>query len=313
MINESDRRPPLAGYDSEAVAAKWDRYLEAAKVGKGTGSILRQHWAHHPMVQASINSVGGGPLEHWLAEQLPPDCRTVLSIGAGTARIELSMLASRKFERLVTIDVSPESVANSQEFAEELGMSDRVELLVGEFNGDLLQSLASDLDAVVFLDSLHHLPKVDSVLSEISEHLGGGGVVLGDEYVGPNRFSFEGQGVEIAKYFYKLLDEDVRSPWPELPLPDPSAVAIDDPSEAIDSESILPALRRHFPDHTILPIGGGVAYPLWGGLDHDAIFETEAGGRTVGEILALDHRLTSAGIIEPYFCRFVGRQTSHQR
>lgn len=232
----------------------------------------------------------------------------MLSVGAGTAEGELSLLAAGRFERLVTIDVSAACVAASWELAEELGVLDRTELLLGTFEPDVLERLAPELDGVVFLDALHHLDHVDAVLSEVSVHLADGGVVVGDEYVGPNRFAFGGQATEIARFFYTQLDPVVRSPWPELPLPDPHAVALDDPSEAVDAESILPALRRHFADLTLVPIGGAIAYPVWNGLDHDAIYETEAGVRAVTQLLELDHRLTSAGVVEPYFCRFVGRQ-----
>jgi len=292
--------------------AKWDRHLAAAAAGDATGAIGREHWAHHPTVVAFIASIGGGSREQWIADQLPSRCRTVLSIGAGTAECELSLLAAGRFERLVAVDVSEGSITAGRALADDLGVRDRVEFVVGAFDVRLLERLAPELDGVLFIDALHHLDGVDPILSAVAAHLAGGGVVVGDEYVGPNRFDFGGQAVEIAKFAYTQIDPAVRSPWPELPLPDPQAVALDDPSEAVDAEAILPALRTHFADLTVVPIGGAIAYPVWNGLDHDALFETEAGERAVEELLALDHRLTSAGVVEPYFCRFVGRQPTHR-
>lgn len=309
MDDGGARRPPPPADGTEVTAAKWDRYLEAASAGDGSGAVCREHWAHHPTVAAFIDSVGGGPLAQWIAQQLPPTCRTVLSVGAGTAECELPLLAAGRFERLVAVDVSEGGIAAGRALADDLGVGDRVEFIVGAFDVRLLERLAPELDGVLFLDALHHLDGVDGVLSAVAEHVAAGGAVVGDEYVGPNRFGFRGQAVEIAKFAYTQIDPAVRSSWPELPLPDPQAVALDDPSEAVDAESILPALRRHFADLTVVPIGGAIAYPVWNGLDHDALYETEAGERAVEELLALDHRLTAAGVVEPYFCRFVGRQS----
>ena len=47
--------------------------------------------------------------------------------------------------------------------------------------------------------------------------------------------------------------------------------------------------------------GGALAYTLWWGLNHDALFETEVGWDFVEVLLQFDQALTHTGVIDDYF------------
>lgn len=302
--------------DERVAGEKWDRYIEALSGAEVDNALKRAEWQHHPRVSAHVNHLCGGSLDSWIIRHLPDGCRTVLSVGAGTASREITLLADGHFEQLVLVDVSSVGLAKCRDLARELGVEERVVLVEGGYSAALLASISErcndQLDAVLFLSSLHHLDDVPRVLVDVRDRLSNIGVVVGNEYVGPNRFAFDSRVRALADASYRWFDPLLRGPWPSLPTPDPVDVARDDPSEAVDSASILEALRKTFPQHRIVTLGGALAYPVWFGLNHDALHDTEEGHRAVDELLRTDRRLTRSGMIPTYFCRFVGykRQVS---
>lgn len=281
---------------------KWDRE-SSLLADPSEEAARRRYWTHHPVVRDWVNRRGGGHPSDWLAANLPSPARTVVSIGAGVARTELDLLAGGAMARLVLFDPSEGSLEAAVATALELGVADRVTAVPTAFAPEMLAELA-DVDAVLFISSLHHFDRVDELLAELRDRLMPGTRILADEYVGPNRFDFPATDRRAAAVAYQAIPESLRCQWPTLPAPDPLAVAQDDPSEAVDSAQILTALGRTFDATTrIWPIGGALAYQIWHGLDYGAVFETRAGAQFVRDLLAQDEFLTDAGSLPPYFAR----------
>ena len=131
------------------------------------------------------------------------------------------------------------------------------------------------------------------------------GLLFAIEYVGPNRFAFPPAETLLARRIYRTVHPLLRQPWPELPLPDPAAVAAVDPTEAVHSEEIIPSLKRMFEHVEVTPMGGPVIYPIWGGLHHDRLFETEPGMDLVASLLEIDAAMVGSGKLAPYFALIV--------
>lgn len=94
-----------------------------------------------------------------------------------------------------------------------------------------------------------------------------GGVFFMDDYVGPDRFQWAPAMIEAGTGFRSRLPRRLlvnpRAPDARLSRrvkpADPARLMHDDPTEAADSENILPAIERHFPSARVM-LTGGVIY-----------------------------------------------------
>ena len=107
-----------------------------------------------------------------------------------------------------------------------------------------------------------------------------------------------------------MLAEDLRCQWPELPLPDPEAVAAADPTEAVESDRILESMGKFSDCRTVL-FGGALPYIIWHGLNHDALWDTGRGRELVDVLLELDWALTQSQKLPSYFGVILARDPTH--
>ena len=283
-----------------ATAGYWDAYVERHMVdGVNTN---RAEWLAHPTVQDYHRSARGGrSIESWVAD-VALDGRKAergVGIGAGTGSLELGLVAADVAEHFDLLDVSAGALEQAARTASDLGVSDRVTTVTGDAHEFELGSARYDL--ATCMGSLHHVGELDRLLGATAGALAPDGVLVAYEYVGPDRFAAGPVESELARRFYRSLSPTLRSVSPELPLPDPDAVIAADPTEAIHSSEILASLARHFDRVSVVHHGGALAYTLWWGLDHDALFETREGVEFVDLLLRTDRALTSDGTIDDYF------------
>jgi hypothetical protein len=129
------------------------------------------------------------------------------------------------------------------------------------------------------------------------DRLHAGGVFAADEYVGANRFQYSAELlVWVNRMLATLPDRLLRRANPaegHLPrIATPVSVAElirIDPSEAVDSINIVPAVRQLFPDAEIIPTGGALYFV---GLDQAFNnFKTEEDLRLLNALLIADEAI----------------------
>jgi len=286
--------------DLLVTADHWDAYVHRHMVdGQNTN---RAEWLAHPLVQSHQQRARDGhSIESWVAAVALKGMERDrgVGIGAGTATLELGLLVSQTVHRFDLLDVSPGALELADATARTLGVDDRVSTFHADVSSFDLG--ARRYDVATCMGSLHHVAELDDVLGAASRALAPDGVLVAYEYVGPDRFATHPVERRIAQQVYASLDPKLKSPHAELPLPDPQAVIAADPTEAVHSSEILGCLDRHFTDVRVVHHGGGLAYTLWWGLNHDALFETEEGWNFVQVLLQFDQALTETGVIDDYF------------
>jgi len=281
--------------DLERAAAWWDSLTEEYS-SSGTYES-RAHWKIHPAVIKNFEKLLGDQTSgQWLARQLGEPAARAMSIGCGTAMFEIGLLVDGTVRHCDVWDISAASLEKAVENASRAGVPDRLTV----HRGDALQSADRDYDLMIFQDSLHHATDLDATLEFTQEALRDGGWIFAEEYIGPSRFAFPQRDVDLAQRLYRMLADDLLCPWPELPLPDPVAVAEADPTEAVESDRILESLRKFGDCRTVL-FGGALPYIMWHGLNHDALWETERGRELVDVLLELDRALTESQMLPSYF------------
>jgi SAM-dependent methyltransferase len=261
-------------------------------VGKHIGEErLEQFWLANDDVRAAVNeavsgSPGSWPLE-WFAREfasfLPTG--TCAVIGCGTGALERDLLRKGIARRVVAIDIAPTAVAHARRTAESEGLAGAIEYATADATA-FLRGNRGRFDAVFFHGALHHLAPVREVLGLAKESLSSGGILYVDEYVGPSMHEWRWWRLVAANLaYYAAAPRRIRRPrLVRAPLNH------DDPTEMLDSASILPALRENFRILAERGYGGNIVALVYPNLRHGA--DRGALRRSVLRMLSLERQLT---------------------
>jgi 2-polyprenyl-3-methyl-5-hydroxy-6-metoxy-1,4-benzoquinol methylase len=118
----------------------------------------------------------------WLAGR--PGLRA-LSLGCGTGSRETEWARLGVFAHITGCDVSPERVDQAARQAKEDGLEDVLTFRAADVREVLGES--GEFDVVLALQSLHHFEQAGETMALIAGALGHGGLLIFDEYVGPDR------------------------------------------------------------------------------------------------------------------------------
>ena len=208
-------------------------------------SRVEEIWGSHPLVRERINRrISGDPhtwTTTWLQQRLAglPRWHEAVSIGCGMGHFERDLVRLDLVDRITGIEISPVCVAEATAGAAAAGMQERIVYRCA----DAWEEIAKlrDLDAILFHASLHHFDRLDEMAALLRRALKPAGLLYLDEYVGP------------ARDEWRLLDE-LRWNWHYYHLPKSvrrvgrirPPINYEDPTEAVASSSILPAIGREF-------------------------------------------------------------------
>jgi O-antigen biosynthesis protein len=250
-------------------------------------------WQNHPAVRAGINRRVTGDPEKWPVEQLSrvvPDrlpFRQSVSIGCGVGNLERSLVSLGLVTRVTGVDASAESIQSARQSAEEAGLSDRISYVAADA-WSFLESRRG-LDAVFFHSSLHHFDRLHALLAIVRAALAPRGILWFDEYVGPARDEWTWRHLWRWNRQYRSLPGIVRR-TKVIRRP----INREDPTEAVASSDILPAVEAHFRVLERIDYGGNLLAPIYPSLRRPdqpggpspAVFDA-----AVAKLLAAEERL----------------------
>ncbi len=225
------------------------------------GAGIEEIWLNHPLVRAEANRLVSGDAAVWPTEWLKTQVSGLtdgVSVGCGTGAVERDVVSQGIVSRMTGIDSAPQPIEAASRLAAEAGLADRISYV----QSDAIQWLKSrpwSFDAVFFHASLHHFARPVEVLATVRSALRPGGWLYLDEYIGPARDEWTVLRLALPNLAYYLLPFGVRRPGLVR-----APINREDPSEAIASSSIMPAVQQNFDDVRIRPYGGNllsVVYP----------------------------------------------------
>lgn len=235
--------------------------------GSHCWSDLQKHaregiWMNAPAVRERINRrVTGDPFVwpiQWLPTVVPgrtPFARA-LSVGCGVGNLERSLVDHGIVRKITGIDMSPEVVAEAIRRTARAEHAERIAYVVADAREVLAR--AGGFDAVFFHESLHHFDRLSDLLGLVRKSLAPGGILYLDEYVGPARDELTWRDLVKWNAVYWSLPRAVRRTrvirWP---------ISREDPTEAIASSSILPAVSEHFHILARRDYGGDLLSPIY--------------------------------------------------
>ncbi|MDT8321614.1 MAG: alginate lyase family protein [Xanthomonadales bacterium] len=187
-----------------------------------------------------------------------------VSVGAGSASKEMSLLTAGLVQRFTIYELSPDRIRAGRAAADNKGLGDRISFIEGDAFAADIQDGTYDL--VHWNNALHHMFDVDAAIEWSRRILKMDGLFFMDDYVGPNRFQWSQSTLALASQIRRLLPEGYLTretdPDQQVPVdvrrPSVQRIIREDPSEAPDSERILDSLARHFPRAFVIPTGGAI-------------------------------------------------------
>lgn len=247
----------------DAIGRRWSQDL---------GRPLRTRWWESPAIMRHIHRklVSDAPFSvYWGKDILRNTGRTfsrALSVGCGNAFKEISILKSGVVEHFDLFELAPKMIIDAKASADAAGVRERCTFHFGNFF-ESPKNCPENYDLVFWSGSLHHMFDAREAVRISHSVLKPGGYFYCDEYVGRNHFQYSMLEITIANGVRVLLPQEVfKAPNGDLyPVltnrPNREQMIAVDPSEAADSENILPAIREAFPQAHIIPLGG-VVYNL---------------------------------------------------
>jgi ubiquinone/menaquinone biosynthesis C-methylase UbiE len=157
--------------------------------------------------------------------------------------------ATGLFSVIDAFDFTPKCIAEAKIEAKKRGLP-----MMNFFVGDTYKFDFStkQYDIILFEHSLHHFKNVDSIVKKVKTAMHSNSLLVANEYVGVDRFQFPKQRLVDSDLVLKKIPKKFRQR--RLPgyyknkiyAPGLWRVIQSDPSEAVESSTVLPALHAHF-------------------------------------------------------------------
>lgn len=174
----------------------------------------------------------------------------VLSLGSGSCRSELILAEHQNIEEMLCIDIAEKPLHEAKKRA-EIRKLNNIKFKAQDINNYFFTE--NYFDIIYMKSSLHHFKGVDNLIGNlITKALKKNGVLIINEYVGPNRLQFPRHQIKAINEAIQLIPKKYRKRY-KVNLNKNRVygagwirMILADPSECIDSESIKPALKKYY-------------------------------------------------------------------
>lgn len=208
------------------------------------GSHMEEIWLAHPAVREAVNRRITGSPHRWpldwfqeaFADRLP--LAEAVTVGCGAGALERDLVSRGICKRITGIDVAGPPLERAREEASAAGLGDRISYVQADGRA-FLEEREGRLDGVFFHASLHHFDRLDPLLRLAARALTPRGLFYADEYVGPSRHQWNPSRLLRANLAYRALPRSVRRVRVVR-----APVNVEDPTEAVASHEIVPAIHR---------------------------------------------------------------------
>ena len=197
----------------------------------------------------------------------------MLSVGCGTGARERKFAKYPNFDLIEGIDIAEKQIEEAGNYASDLNLKN-IKYTAGEFTTHIFEHAAYDV--ILFNSSLHHFNDIHNMLkTKVLPLLKEGGYLLIFEYVGPKRLQWTKKQLEFAnkllmdiplKYKTRFNSKSIKR---RIYRPGLLRMWLADPSEAVDSDSILPSIHNQFKIIEERKIGWDISHLLFKDIAHN--------------------------------------------
>ena len=239
------------------------------------------------------------------------DSVTALSVGCGEGTHELEWAKTGMIARLDAFDLSDQRIQMAKRRAAEAKLDDILKFEVRDIFNTKVEDNKYDL--ALAIASLHHFSPLEQSISKIAEVLKPGGLFYVNEFVGPRKWQWTDTQLAGASKMIKMIPRTYRKRKNGFYLnrawrPGLLRMYFSDPSEAVESDRIIPLLDKYFERVEFKPLGGAITQLVFGKIAHNFLND-DAETRTLIEmVLAEEESLLEEKLIESDFLYAVYRK-----
>lgn len=219
----------------------------------------------------------------------------LLSVGCGEGFHDRNFAKYDCFESILGLDYSPESIRVAQENAKKENLN--INYICGDF---YQKEFKEKYEVILFSSSLHHFDKIDSFLqNKIKPLLKDNGILVVFEFVGPNRLQWRDNQLNKANELLRQLPDrykvfyDGQTLKKKVYKPGYLRMLMVDPSEAVDSEAILPALKKYFRIVEEKKLGWNILHILLKGIAHNFLNDEEETKKLINELIKKEYEFVN--------------------
>ncbi len=207
------------------------------------------------------------------------DTYTMLSVGCGVGWHERNFAKHEQIKSIIAVDISEERINIASELSKEPEYK-KIKYICMPFHKEAF--LGSKFDIIHFSSSLHHFSEINEFIAkQILPLLNKDGYLVFQEYTGKNRLQYSKKQLKICNRLLTLLPNNYRLKTDKVTYknkvyaPGLLRMLLSDPSEAPDSESILPACNQLLKPIQIKYLGGDILMPLLKDIAHNFTDNTQ--------------------------------------
>ena len=280
------KAPPTGWWDIPAVQARWNRMIS------GDENITYQQYVAKNYCSGKSHLTG-------------------LSLGCGTGAKEILWAKTGLFASIDAYDLSEPRILAAIESTRNGPEAGVLHYRVADISRLHLPDHSYDI--VIFDHSLHHFSHLETLLRRIKKILKPGGLLVANEFIGPTRFQWTKRQLEVVNALLRVFPKEYTtlfdSRFPRLKSIRPSKLAmwLSDPSEAVESSTIMPLLQRHFELMEVKGCGGTILHLLFSGIAHHFVNPDVRGQRLLDFCFATEDFLLDIQNIEHDFALVICR------
>lgn len=306
--------------DETTTSSVWDKRYEDGELAC-TQKIVNADpidYTQHPFLykqstaKQSTGDAEGAPLQLVAERYLKPAAKKMLAVGSGLAFAEEWLAKNGYVEHIVAFEASSVAVDSARERILSLGLQDRIEMRCGDVLSAGLQK--GEFDAVFVQAAIHHFYNIDEMFAFFHYVLKPNGLILYDEYVGPDHHMYESEVMDLMdevneclapSYRWDVIRKATREEVPRATL---EWMLDMDPSEGVHSSKILPLTYKYFDVEFRRDYGGTFMRPFFVGILPNFDWDDVKDQTVARLIILMENLLIRHGVIPSYHTRVVGRR-----
>lgn len=281
-----------------------------------TKSKQRIHWWDSPtIVEHCQRLVTGDPktdIYAFLKKRFVPDTlRKGLSICGGSGDFERGVIDSGICKSIDIYEIAEERVKEGIRLAKEGGYD--ITFHIEDVNTARFKE--DHYDVFFSWSVLHHIENLEGVFKNVNNALKKGGLLVIQEFIGPNKFQWTDKQIEIVNALLRTLPDRFKKN-PEtgelitfIERPTIEQMNQTDPSEAIRSQDIIPLLKKFFNIKTIRYFGGSIFNLLFNGIINNFDEDDEKDRALIEIILLIEETLIKEKILENNYAVIIAEKT----
>ena len=224
-------------------------------------------WMNHPRVEKNyINKRISGFesknwLEHFKLKYAAQPFTKVASLGCGAGGLERHAHYLGISQKIDAFDIADGAIKIAKQEAHNMGMAQSIHYECCDIS--TIRLSPQTYDAVFTSQSAHHFESLEHIFDQVKQSLKPGGLFVLNEFIGPTRFQWTDQQLEIANAIldtlpaaYKTSVANREIQKDKITRPTIEQMISYDPSEAVRSAEIMKILTDRFEIIEKIDFGG---------------------------------------------------------